>query len=457
MLTRLRKIRHRLCRYRPCAALEVTLRDMVRPLANTAAGLAGGVSAGAAFYPAALDRRPFLGTSRDAAWRPSGMRDLHWMSSHAPRPNPEAAEEESLRIAFLLEDAPRAGGVISITLLVEDLRRSGHQVLAAVRAPRRADPELTARLDAVTCAADRHLVRNVTGWRPHVVVATFWPTAYLAARCYREADAAFWPVYYAQDYEPDFYPDDAPWFRQAVRATYSAMPWAFCKTPWLAERLEAEGARVSLVPPALDLTLFSPAETIAEEPPTVLAMVRPDSARRGWPVLREALKRVHDRLGSRVRFAVYGCDEPTWKSLAAPFPAEVLGVLDTAGVAAACRRASIFVEASDFHGFGRTVAEAMACGVPCVITDSGGVGLFAKHNVNALISPPGDAESLASHVIRLLEDKTLRQRLSQSCRSSVMWMDRMASARATADLFRDLLAGRHPAKSYGYPSENARG
>ncbi|HPU97313.1 MAG TPA: hypothetical protein PLO53_05070, partial [Candidatus Hydrogenedentes bacterium] len=100
MLTRLRKIRHRLCRYRPCAALEVTLRDMVRPLANTAAGLAGGVSAGAAFYPAALDRRPFLGTSRDAAWRPSGMRDLHWMSSHAPRPNPEAAEEESLRIAF---------------------------------------------------------------------------------------------------------------------------------------------------------------------------------------------------------------------------------------------------------------------------------------------------------------------------------------------------------------------
>ena len=147
------------------------------------------------------------------------------------------------------------------------------------------------------------------------------------------------------------------------------------------------------------------------------------------------------------------------ESLAIPPPlagrVAALGV--RADVAALTAGFDIACLASFTEGFPNVVAEAMACGVPCVITDSGGVGLFAKHNVNALISPPGDAESLASHVIRLLEDKALRQRLSQSCRSSVMWMDRMASARATADLFRDLLAGRHPARSYGYPSENARG
>jgi len=372
------------------------------------------------------------------------------MASHPPRLN-VAADVPVLRVAFLLEDTPRAGGVISVALLVEDLRRLGHEVLVVARGPRRTDPELADRLGALSCADDARLVRCILEWGPRVVVATFWPTVYLAARCYREADASVLPVCYAQDFEPDFYPADAPWFRDAVRDTYRAMPWSFCKTPWLAERIHAAGGRASLVPPALDLDVFHPPPVPPDGPPIVLAMVRPQSLRRGWPVLRDAWAMVHARLGCRVRFATYGCDAETWRQLDVPFPVDVLGVLDTAGVATACRRASVFVEASDFHGFGRTVAEAMACGVPCAITDSGGIRLFARHGVNALISPPGDAAALAEHIVKLVEDEATRNRLAAACRDSVAWMDRMASARATETLFRDLLLGRSPAPAYGYP------
>lgn len=449
----LKNLRHQLLRYSSYAALEVTFRDAIRPMVNGMLDLWHGERADSGFHPARSECRRLHGTSRDPVWRYASRRDLIWMAHHPPRPNPAAASEASWRIAFLLEDVPRAGGIISIVLLAEDLRRLGHQVLVAVRGPKRLDPELADRLEAVSCSDDARLARNLLAWKPQIIAATFWPTVYLAARCYRESGGTVYPVYYVQDFEPDFYPSDPVWFRDAVADTYWATPWSFCKTPWIGGQIRAAGGRVSLVPPALDLEVFHPSMEPPADPPLVLAMVRPASPRRGWPVLREAWTRVYRRAGPSVRFAVYGCGEDDWRRLNAPFPAEVLGVLDTAGVAAACRRAALFVEASDFQGFGRTVAEAMACGVPCALTDSGGVRLFARHGVNALISPPGDAVALAEHILQLVEDPQTRNRLAASCRASVAWMDRMASARATEVLFRDLLSGRTPQAAYGYPTD----
>lgn len=449
----LRRFRHRLLRRPVYAALETALRDALRPVANRALDLARGGTADSGFHPPDRELCRLHGTSRDPVWRRASRRELRWMAGQPPRPDPNAAAQLAWRIAFLLEDIPRAGGIISVALLAEDLRRMDHSVLAAVRRPRRLDPELSRWLEAVSCGDDAALVRNLLAWKPHLMVATFWPTAYLAARCYRAAGGTVFPVYYAQDYEPDFYLTDPPWFREAVADTYRAVSWCFCKTPWTAAKIRAAGGRVSLVPPALDLNVFHPPAAPPDDPPLLLAMVRPSSPRRGWTVLREAWTRVYQRAGSRVRFAVYGCTADDWRRLNPPFPAQVLGVLDAAGVAAACRRAWIFVEPSDFHGFGRTAAEAMACGVPCVLTDSGGVRLFAKHELNALLSPPGDAEALAEHILRLVEHPEHRNRLAAACRTAVAWMDRQASARATEALFRDLLSGRPPRPAYGYPPD----
>ncbi len=143
--------------------------------------------------------------------------------------------------------------------LAEDLRRLGHEVLVAVRDPRRVDLELARRMDAMACASDRLLIQNIAGWSPRLLVATFWPTAYLAAQCHFAGNGTALPVYFAQDYEVDFYPPEWKALRDAVARTYAAMPWCFCKTPWLADRLREAGARVSMVPPALDLDCFAPA------------------------------------------------------------------------------------------------------------------------------------------------------------------------------------------------------
>ena len=55
-----------------------------------------------------------------------------------------------------------------------------------------------------------------------------------------------------------------------------------------------------------------------------------------------------------------------------PLPAGVEAVGEVQSVAEAIRSASLFVLPSLQEGFGIVVAEALACGVPAVVTPSGG-------------------------------------------------------------------------------------
>jgi glycosyltransferase involved in cell wall biosynthesis len=64
----------------------------------------------------------------------------------------------------------------------------------------------------------------------------------------------------------------------------------------------------------------------------------------------------------------------------------------------------ILVSASHTESFGLTIAEAMASGVPVVATATMGAREIIEDGVTGMLVPVGDAESLASVVVRLLED-----------------------------------------------------
>ncbi len=100
---------------------------------------------------------------------------------------------------------------------------------------------------------------------------------------------------------------------------------------------------------------------------------------------------------------------------------------------------------SEFQGFGRCALEAMACGAACVLTHLGGVLEYARHEDNALLAPPGQADQLADAILRLLDDPPLRQRLIASglttaarfchrreARDTLAWIERVLAAGTTA-------------------------
>jgi glycosyltransferase involved in cell wall biosynthesis len=63
------------------------------------------------------------------------------------------------------------------------------------------------------------------------------------------------------------------------------------------------------------------------------------------------------------------------------------------------------------EGVPRVLLEAMASGLPIVVSDVAGVPTLVQHEVNGLLVPPADPAAIADAVDRLIRDADLRRRL----------------------------------------------
>ena len=75
---------------------------------------------------------------------------------------------------------------------------------------------------------------------------------------------------------------------------------------------------------------------------------------------------------------------------------------------------------SEMEAFGLAALEAMACGVPPVATNTGGVPDLITHGVDGFMEPVGDVDSQAGRLIEILSDDDLRQRMSRSARETAL-------------------------------------
>jgi len=85
--------------------------------------------------------------------------------------------------------------------------------------------------------------------------------------------------------------------------------------------------------------------------------------------------------------------------------------------------ADIFVEGSWHAGWNNPVAEAMACKVPVVCTDIGGVKDFAFHEKTALLVPAENPEAMAFAILRLIRDEKLRETLRENAYQHIRQFD----------------------------------
>ncbi len=89
----------------------------------------------------------------------------------------------------------------------------------------------------------------------------------------------------------------------------------------------------------------------------------------------------------------------TWAGFV-PFGPELLGFY---------RQAHLFVHVATTEAFGQVLAEAMACGLPIVATDVGGVSGALDEGRAGLLVPPSRVEPLVTAIAQLSDDPELRQ------------------------------------------------
>jgi glycosyltransferase involved in cell wall biosynthesis len=120
----------------------------------------------------------------------------------------------------------------------------------------------------------------------------------------------------------------------------------------------------------------------------------------------------------------------------------VLGPVTDAELERLYRAADVFALPSVKEGFGLVVLEALAAGLPAVVSDLDVFREFGGDGDSALMTPVGDAGALAGALVRAARDDGLAARLRAGGREVAErhgW-DRVAAMQETA--YRDVLAGR---------------
>lgn len=70
--------------------------------------------------------------------------------------------------------------------------------------------------------------------------------------------------------------------------------------------------------------------------------------------------------------------------------------------------------------FPRALKEAMAFGLPCVVTDIPGPTDIAIENVTTLVVPPANSEKLAEAIVELMEDEERRKKFGEAGRERII-------------------------------------
>ncbi len=184
------------------------------------------------------------------------------------------------------------------------------------------------------------------------------------------------------------------------------------------------GERARVIPNIVDREVFSPAPKTdrAEEPAEeegsdfTLVITRNLEPIYGIDTAIRALALVARRDANvRLRIAGSGPQAESLRALARELgiadAVSFEGRLDRPEIAALYAGADAMINPSTVDNMPNSVIEALACGVPVVSTEVGGVPFIVSHEESALLVPPGDERALADAILRLKGAPDLRETL----------------------------------------------
>jgi len=228
------------------------------------------------------------------------------------------------------------------------------------------------------------------------------------------------------------------------------LTWNFMK--WFYEQLDllyvnSEGYRrawtdrgiaadkIRILPRGLDTTLFHPSRRDPDfwrkrgvpAGKQVLLYVGRVSKEKDLDVIVSAWSKLQR---DHLALAFVG-DGPFRQEISDLLPAAIFtGYLAGLDLARAYASSDVFLFPSTTDTFGNVILEALASGVPCIVSDQGGPKDLIVHGTTGFITRALDSEDFARHVQRIAEDSSLRQAMSIAAHRTVQERNWAEAARA---------------------------
>jgi GT2 family glycosyltransferase len=312
---------------------------------------------------------------------------------------PVRGDDGALRVIYVTEDTGVGGGHRDIFHHLNGLLERGHQVeLWTLGHP----PEWFELHAPVRTFDDYSQLTDALAPLDAIKVATWWNTA---APVWRASLLRGIPVYFVQDIETSYYPDD-PTRRHEVLASYRPEFRFMTISSWNRKRLRELGLNAELIPPGIDLDNFRPIDAAARREDMVLGLGRSNPLK-NLPLTLAAWRGLPP---PRPELCLFGIEPELAEGavgiryVTAPSDEEVNRLFN---------QATVFVQTSTHEGFCLPALEAMATGCPVVCTDAHGNRDYCVDGENCLIPEPTQPAVTAS-LRRLLEDPELRARLGRA-------------------------------------------
>jgi glycosyltransferase involved in cell wall biosynthesis len=237
-----------------------------------------------------------------------------------------------------------------------------------------------------------------------------------------------------------------PILKSTIKAVWHGAEVVVAKCEGEADMIRRIDSRVkiTLVPNGVDLAAFNPAPIDNGGPLRVLCVARLIE-RKGQHHLIEAVKRLTDE-GVDMTLDLVGTGDA---QVAYQALAQSSGVADRVRFVGYVRReeiaaryvaAHVFVLPSYNEGMSVATLEAMAAGLPVVVTRTGGTVELVEEGVNGLTFDWADVETLTAHLRRLATERDLARSMGAASRVRAANFSWAAAAEAYLQMFERIAA-----------------
>ncbi len=242
-----------------------------------------------------------------------------------------------------------------------------------------------------------------------------------------------------------------PLLTPAIRAVWRGAETVVAKCAGETEMVHAvdDQVPVTMVPNGVDLASFPPGPPVPDDGPLHFLCVARLIERKGQQHLIEAVRRLTDE-GWDVILELVGTGDArdAYESLVRRLGLEdrvcFVGYVPREEIGARYSAAHVFVLPSHNEGMSVATLEAMAAGLPVVVTRTGGTAELVKEGVNGLTFDWGDIDALTAHLRGLARDRARVRAMGRASRARAARFSWEGAAGRYLTLLETLFAATHP-------------